>query len=216
LQNDPQDELEERSDRDQPAFEAEIRRVESELINLLDRAPGSVKIADEMAWFYGSRAWWGRAPSPELLDRVTRSADPVGLAGRLAEHDYQRTRAEILLAALAVRPEAAALWQRVSFDVPQPSWRIAFREEAYRQVAAGASGRRANRDLETAVAEAWLEAELDAGLAAPAVATFQELPPAVRAGILRGAEGDVKAEVGGHPFEERLRDLRLLLAAAWL
>ncbi len=202
--------------RDPPAFEAEVRRVESEFINLLDRAPGSTSIGDEMGWFYASREWGRRAPSPELLDRVARSADPAGLAWRLAQHGYSRTSSEILLAALAVRPEAVALWQWVAFDVPQPSWRIAFREEAYRQVAAGAAGRPADPDLVTAEAEAWLAAELDAGLAAPAVATFEGLPPALRTRILRGGEGTVKAEAEGLPFEERMRDLRIPLAAACL
>ena len=208
--------LAERRDREQPAFDAEVRRVESEFINLLDRAPGSTKIAGELAWFYVSQEWGGRAPAPALLDRVARSADPVGLAGRLAEHDFYRPGAEIRLAALAVRPEAAALWQRVSFDIVQTSWRLAFREEAYRQVAAGAAGRPADPEILTAAAEAWLGAELDAGLAAPAVATFEGLPPALRTRILRGGEGDVKAQAGGLPFEERMRDLRLSLAAAYL
>jgi hypothetical protein len=119
-------------------------------------------------------------------------------------------------ARLAVRPEAAALWQRASFDVGQPSWRMAFLEEAYRRVAAGEAGRPANPDLVTAAAEAWLAAELDLGLAAPAVAAFQGLPPALRSRILRGDAGNVKAEAGGLPFEERMRDLRLPLAAAYL
>ena len=60
--------LEERRDRDQLAFEAEVRRVESEFTILLDRAPGSTQIADELGWFYGSRAWSGRAPSPVLTE----------------------------------------------------------------------------------------------------------------------------------------------------
>jgi hypothetical protein len=208
--------LEARRDQAEVVPEAEVRQVESEFIILLDRAPGSKSIADELAWFYVSREWGGWAPAPALLDRVARSADPVGLAERLAEHDDWRPGTEIRLAALAVRPGAAALWQRVSFDVFQPSWRSAFREEAYRQVAAGTAGRPASPDLITAVAEAWLAAELDAGLDAPAVAAFEGMPPALRSRILRGDAGNVKGEAGGLPLEERMRDLRLPLAAAYL
>src|ERR1700760_2825110 len=90
--------LEERRDRDSPAFEQEIRRIESEFIILLDQAPDDPKILDELSRFYGSGAWFARAPSPLLLDLVARSKDPVRLAERLASQCVLSASEEVLFA----------------------------------------------------------------------------------------------------------------------
>ncbi len=203
--------LEERRDRDSPAFEQEIRRIESEFIILLDQAPDDPKILDEVGRFYGSGDWFSRAPSPLLLDLVARSKDPVRLAERLVSHGYSKASAEILLAALTVRPEPAALWYQAAQLVYDPAWKIALLEEAGRRLAAGEDTAPA-----AALAEELLETQLDANLVPQALATVQGLAPAVRSRVEQGSEGAVKAEIGGLPFEGRLRDLRLPLVAAYL
>src|SRR5436305_8924839 len=66
-----------------PAFEQEIRRIESQFISLLDQAPDDPEIADDVSWFYGREVWYSRVPSSPLLDLVARSADPARIAARL-------------------------------------------------------------------------------------------------------------------------------------
>ncbi|HET9210418.1 MAG TPA: hypothetical protein VFR03_08465 [Thermoanaerobaculia bacterium] len=201
-----------------PAFEPEIRRIESEFIILLNREPDNPRIANEVSWFYADIAgiWSSREPSPALPALVTRSADPARLAYRLAEIGYTRAGAESLFAALAVDPKPAVLWHQAARLTQDPAWKIALLEEAWRRIAAGEGGRPADGEAATALAEELLEAQLDASLASQAAAAFQSLPPAVRSRVEQGAEGAVKTEVGGLPFESRLRDLRLPLAAAYL
>ncbi len=208
--------LEERRDRDSPAFEQEIRRIESEFIILLDQAPDDPKILDEVSRFYGSGGWSSRAPSPLLLDLVARSKDPVRLAERLASHGFSRASEEILFAALAVRPEPAVLWYQAAQLSYDPPWKIALLEESYRRLMAGEAGRPVSTEAAAALAEELLETQLDANLVPQALATVQRLAPAVRSRVEQGSEGEVKSEIGGLPFEGRLRDLRLPLAAAYL
>ena len=208
--------LAEKRSQDDPAFETEIRRIESEFIFLLNQAPDDPRIADEVSWFYGEGLGGSRAPSPALLDLVARSADPVRLAARLTKHGNSRATEEILFAALAVRPEPAVLWRRAAQLAYDPPWKIAFLEEASRRIAAGEAGRPVSTAAATALAEELLAEQLGVGLVPQALAAFQSLPPAVRSRIEQGSEGEVKAEVGGLPFEGWLLDLRRQLAAAYL
>jgi len=197
-----------------PEHEQEIRRIESQFIALLDQAPDDPRIADEVGWFYAAGPWFSRAPSPSLLDLVARSSDPARLGSRLAQHGFGRAGAEILFAALAVRPEPAALWYQASQLTYDPAWKIALLQEAGRRLAPGEGGRPV--DIATALAEELLETELDAGLVPQALATFQGLAPAVRSRIEQGTAGTVEAEIDGLSFEGRSRDLRLSLIAAYL
>jgi hypothetical protein len=206
--------LEKRNDQDDPAFEQEIRRIESEFIFLLNQAPDDPRIAAEVGWFYNGD-WLSRVPSPALLDLVARSADPIRLADRLTEHGYSRATAEILFAALAVDPKPAELWQRAAQLTSDPAWKIALLEESYRRLPAGEDGRPTEPGA-TLFAEELLDAQLNAGLTARAMATFQSLAPEVRSRIERGSTGRVEAEAAGLPFADRWRDVRRPLAAAYL
>ena len=205
-----------RSGEGEPAFEQEIRQVESQFISLLDQAPDDPEIADDVSWFYGREVWYSRVPSTPLLDLVARSADPARIATRLTKRGFSKADAEILLAALSARPESAVLWHHASQLTYNLAWKIALLEEACRQLPSGAAGRPSDAAAATALAEELLETELDAGLAPQALATFQSLPPKVRSRIEQGSEGTVKAEIGGLPFEGRSRDLRRPLVAAYL
>ena len=215
--------LDRREDRDEPSFAPEIRRVESEFIALLDRTlnrtPDSTGIADELSWFYGRWSWVLDSPAPGLLDLVARDPDPARLALRLQKNAGSPAGAQILLAALAVRPEPAVLWHRAARFLDEGPWKVAFLEEAYRRLVAGSQGRPADAEIATSIAESWIGAQLDLGLGPQAIATFQSLPPSVRSRIEQGATGttgQVESEAGGLPFHGQLRDLRLSLAAAYL
>jgi hypothetical protein len=208
--------LEDRRDQGQPAFEKEIRRIESEFIFLLDQAPDDPTITGEAGRFFSGGLWYSRAPSSPLLDLVQRSPDPARLADRIAQPGTSRASTEILFAALAVRPQPAVLWQRAAQLIYDPPWRIALLEEACRRIATGETGRPVDTAAATALADELLEAELTAGLFSQALATFQSLTPAVRSRIEQGSDGQVRAVVDGLPFEGRSRDLRLPLVAAYL
>jgi hypothetical protein len=203
-----------RRDPDDPAFEQEIRRIESEFIILLNQEPDNPRIAAEVGFFYNGY-WLSRTPAPAMLDLVARSADPVRLAQRLTEHGYSRADEEILFAALAVRPEAAELWHRAAQLTYDPAWKIALLEENYRRLPAGEDGRPEGPGA-ILFAEELLDAQLSAGLVPQAVATFQSLAPGVRSRIEQGATGRVEAEAAGLPFADRWRDVRRPLAAAYL
>ncbi|MFL6236447.1 MAG: hypothetical protein ACJ76N_25175 [Thermoanaerobaculia bacterium] len=206
--------LEQRSDQDDPAFEQEIRRIESEFIILLNQAPDDPRIATEVGFFYNGY-WLSRVPAPAMLDLVARSADPVRLAESLTEHGYSRATEEILFAALAVRPEAAELWHRAAQLTYDPAWKIALLEENYRRLPAGEDGRPAGPGA-ILFAEELLDAQLNAGLAPQAIATFRSLAPDVRSRIEEGTTGRVEAEAAGLPFPDRWRDVRRPLATAYL
>jgi hypothetical protein len=206
--------LEARHDQDGPTFEQEIRRIESEFIILLNQAPDDPRIAAEVGFFYNGY-WLSRVPSPALLDLVARSADPVKLAEQLTEHGYSRATEEILFAALAVDPKPAELWHRAAQLTYDPAWKIALLEENYRRLPAGEAGRPAGPGA-IVFAEELLDAQLNAGLASQAIATFQSLAPEVRSRIEQGATGRAGAEAAGLPFPNRWRDVRRPLAAAYL
>ncbi|HEY4589431.1 MAG TPA: hypothetical protein VII86_09385, partial [Thermoanaerobaculia bacterium] len=208
--------LAEKTAQDDPAFEPEIRRIESEFISLLNQAPDNPRIADEVGWFYYRGLGWWRAPSPALLDLVTRSADPARLAARLTEHGNSKAIEEILFAALAVDPKAAVLWRRAAQITFDPAWKIAFLEEAWRRVADGETGGPVRTEVAAALAEELIGEQLGEGLVPQGLAAFQSLPPAVRSLLEQGAEKQVKAEVGGLSFEGWLYDLRRPLAAGYL
>ena len=124
--------LETRGDPEKADAEPEIRRIESEFIALVNQAPDDPGIADEASWFYSrwsSNTW---RPAPALLDLVGRAADPVTLAFRLTRRISSTAGTEILFAALAVRPDSAALWHQAAQLTYDPAWKIAFLEEAHR------------------------------------------------------------------------------------
>jgi hypothetical protein len=194
----------------------EMRRIESGFIGLLAQAPENPVIADEMSWFYGRSSL--DSPDPALLDLVARSPDPARLALRLSREAFNWLGGtQILIAALAVRPEPAVLWNEAARNLfERSSWKMAFYEEALRRLTAGGRKRPVDPDVATALAEALLDQQLQAGLAPRAIATLRSLPPAIRSRIEKGSTGNVVAEVDGLPFRGELRDLRLPLAAAYL
>jgi hypothetical protein len=208
--------LDEKSDLSGPEDEQEIRRIESQFIASLNQAPDDPHVIDEVSRLYASGPWFSRVPSPSLLDLVARSSDPARLGSRLAQHGFGRATSEILFAALAVRPEPAALWYQASQLTYDTLWKIALLEEAGRRLASGQGGRPVDIAVATALAGELLENELDAGLVPQALATFKSLAPEIRSRIEQGSEGQVKAEIGGFPFEGRTRDLRRSLVAAYL
>jgi hypothetical protein len=132
--------LVEKNAQDDPAYEPEIRGIEADFIALLNQAPDSPRIADEVSWFYARGFGWQRSPSPALLDLVIRSADPARLAARLTAHGNSQAVEEILFAALAADPEPALLWRRAAQITSDPAWKIAFLEEAWRSGPAGHVG----------------------------------------------------------------------------
>ncbi len=211
--------LQGREDQNEPSFAPEIRRVESEFIALLNRTlnrtPDSTGIADELSWFYG-RWWVLNPPAPALLDLVARAPDPARLALRLQKNTGSPAGAQILLAALAARPEPAVLWHEAAQSIDEGPWKVAFLEEAYRRLVASSQGRPADPAVATSIAESWIGTQLDLGLAPQAIATLQSLPPAVRSRIEKGTTGKVESKAGGLPFHGELRDLRVSLAAAYL
>ncbi len=194
----------------------EIRRIESGFIGLLAQVPENPVIADEMSWFYDRSSL--DSPDPALLDLVARSPDPARLALRLSREAFNWLGgAQILIAALAVRPEPAALWNEAARTLfERSSWKMAFYEEALRRLTAGGRKRPVDPDVAAALAEALLDQQLQAGLAPRAIATLRSLPPAIRSRIEKGSTGNVVAEVDGLPFRGELRDLRLPLAAAYV
>lgn len=208
--------LVEKTAQDDPEYEPEIRRIESEFMALLNQTPDNLRIADEASWFYGKELGWSRDPSPALLDLVNRSADPARLAARLTEHGNSKATEEVLFAALAVDPKPAVLWRRAAQITFDPAWKIAFLEEAWRRIAAGETGRPVRTEVAAAMAEELIGEQLGEGLVPQGLAAFQSLPPAVRSLLEQGSERRVKAEVGGLPFEGWLYDLRRSLAAGYL
>ena len=193
-----------------PRPEAQIREIEAELVDLLRRSPDDPAVREEVRQLY----WrWNVQPSRALLDLVTRSADPVRFALGLVNADAGARswgQAQILLAALAVRPDQPGLWVRAADLLQSPAWSPAFLEEASRRLKDPGS------DVAVALAARMIEGQLRSGLAERAVAAYKGLPPAVRARLAEGATGPVDAEVGGLPFHAELRDLRVELAAAHL
>jgi hypothetical protein len=168
--------LEKREDWFERTFFQEIRRIESEFIALLQQAPENPAIAAEVSWFY---RYWSDSlgtPAPALLALVARDRDSAGLALRLTQKTEANEGAQILVAALAVRPQAVVLWVEAARNLPDASpWKVAFLEEAYRRLMAGGRKRPADVTVATALAEELLEKELEAGLVPQAIAAFQGL-----------------------------------------
>ncbi|MBV8201008.1 MAG: hypothetical protein JOZ15_10345, partial [Acidobacteria bacterium] len=197
-----------------------LRAAESAFIDALAAAPDDAAAAEEARRFYAESGHWDAPPSAGMLDLIARSPDPAILAMRLAGHSgegYHGQSVSLLLAALAVRPGSAPLWfyAAEAVYVASPSWQIAFLEQSLRCLAPpGSSPEGAVAPAAAAIAERLLSMQLDSGLVPRALATWRELPPAVRAVVESGATGQIEAEIGGVPLTGELRDLRLDLAAA--
>jgi hypothetical protein len=201
---------------DESSHQAAIQQIESEFIALLNEAPDNVGLAEQVRSFYS----WSSAEAigTEVLDLIARARDPAALAIRLAGRSDATPHGrscEFLLAALAVRPEAAELWAYASMATRRQDWKVALFEQSFRSlVSPGTALSCAKLAAATAVAEGWLRAEIDAGLASRATADFHRLPPSVRALVEDGRTGVIPVRGSIFEFAVELRDLRLDLAMA--
>lgn len=101
--------------------------------------------------------------------------------------------------------------------VDRPVWKIALAEEAFRRwLASSPLERSEDLDIAAALAERWLGAQMDVGLAARTAATFKSLPAPVRDRLTTGITASVRTTIGGLPFQGKIRDWKLDLAAAFL
>jgi hypothetical protein len=193
---------------------APIRKIESELVNLLKRHPGDGRVKGELAKLYGDWCVAPEPPSPAVVELLAGASDPAGLALELTRGESATTSAtELLLAALALRPDSAALWMQAANGVERTDWKIALTAQAVRSLGEGDGPRDAARTrLAAAVAEEELELEITWGLLARATSRLALLPEEVRTIVESGASGKAEAVVGGVCIEGRLRDLRLDLA----
>ncbi len=180
-------------------WEPAIRKIESQFIFLLRREPDNEAVAVEAGWFYASvEQELGFVPDQALFDLIRASADPARLAKALiapVDGSPSDQTAQIVLAALDVRPADSSLWDKAGRAAPAMSWRLAFREEAFRT--ADAASPDAAR-----LAASWLSDLLEQGLTRQALAAYQGLPPDLRARLDRGEVKD----------PENLSDLRIGLA----
>ncbi len=198
-----------------------VQKVESQFIELLDRAPENPAVLDEIQQFY--LRWEDQLDSPaaHLLDRVEKAPDPIGLALRLVGPD---TRTEhplltnFLLAALAVRPNQPVLWERAARLVRNAGWKAAFFEQAYRVywIPRAAAPRPEDVSVALLLAAEWLQSELDNGLAEEATRTFHSLPAILREPLAAGRTLQVKTEVEGLLLDSTVENLQLRLAAGCL
>ena len=185
---------------------AELRQIESEFINLLDRQPEEPRPLADLARFYGQ---WGEAlqsASPAALRLVTRAADPIRLAWRL-HCGAGELGADLLFAALTEKPEPADIWLEAANNVGNPAWKIVATEEGARLLA-----RRDEpelRRLAAAAVESALELDIEYGQFDRAAAMLAGLPAAVRAEVESGAEGTAKFKLDDSTLEGNLKDLRL-------
>jgi hypothetical protein len=191
-----------------------VQELEQEFVAALAAAPENAAVAEKALGFYER---WGaqlEAPAAAALDLVAHARDPALLALRLAGRPRFHARgADFLLAALAVRPDAAVLWADAAQATWRVDWKIAFLEQSFHcLVHPGAEPRPEDALAAAAVAESWLREEIAAGLAPQAMAVLARLPPAVRALVEQGATGPVATEIGGLQFTGELQDLRLDLA----
>ncbi|HEX3130724.1 MAG TPA: thrombospondin type 3 repeat-containing protein [Thermoanaerobaculia bacterium] len=192
---------------DEEISETEIRNFESEFISLLRQDPGE-RVATELAAFYDNYHWSGKltSPDPALLDIVRTSQDPAGLARLLlaptGESDSP-LHVQIAVAALAVSPTDAGLWDQAAKVMPDAAWKITFQEEAFR-VRLAAPSSSSDAPTAPALAARWLGRLLEKGFLHRAVLAYRELPPAIRPSF---------ENVSSTP-DNNWRDPRLELAAA--
>jgi hypothetical protein len=201
---------------DPSAREAAIQQLESKFIALLNEAPDHRGLAEEARHFYS----WSSAEAlgTEVLDLIARTREPATMAIRLAggpDATPHGRSTEFMLAALAVRPEAADLWAYAAIATRRPDWKMALLQQSFRRLAPpGTALSGGELAAATAVAESWLRAEIDAGLAPRATADFHRLPPAVRALIADGRTGAIPAGRSGFSLALELSDVRLDVAMA--
>ena len=194
--------------------ETAIRRIESGYLGLLDRDPKDDRTAEALGDFYGRWGWKIVSPSPAALRLVAGSQNPVRLALQLAPWPSSKNvppSTSLLVAALAARPEAVALWLAAAESGGHPAWSIALAEEAVRRLSQKGEGGE-HRRLTAAAAELELRYEIDSGLLSRAAARLNELPAGVRAIVESGESGPVQAVMEGLAWNGELRDVRLDLA----
>ena len=193
---------------------APIRKLELELVNLLKWHPGDARVVGELAKLYGDWCVAPEPPSPAVVGVLAGVSDPVGLALELANGESRTTSAtELLFAALALRPDSAALWMQAAQGVERTDWKIALTEQAVQCLLGPGDGPRGARArLAAAVAEQELELEITWGLLARASSRLALLPETVRTIVEEGRTGPAHAVVEGRRLEVYLRDLRLDLA----
>jgi hypothetical protein len=193
-------------DEDQLPTATELRQIESGFINLLDHQPEDPRLLADLARFYGH---WGEAlqtASPAALRLVTGAADPIRLAWRL-HCGAGELGADLLFAALTVKPEVPDIWLEAANNVGNPAWKIVATEEGARLLA-----RRDEPELQRLAAvavESALKLDIAYGQLHRASAMIAALPAAVRAEVESGTQGNVKAEIGHADIEGDLEDLRL-------
>jgi hypothetical protein len=198
-----------------------IQKVESQFIRLVERAPENSAVLAEIQSFY--RRWEDQldSPAPSLLDRVEQAPEPADLALQLVGPDSGSPNpllADILLAALAARPDEPVLWERAARLVRNAGWQAALFEQAYRVYWEPRAAAPLPEDLPVAqtLAAEWLQSELDNGLAEDAVAAFHTLPALLREPLAAGKVSQAEAQVAGLPLKAKLESLQLRLAAACL
>ena len=194
------EEDDENGDRDPKRdVDPSIRKIESQFIFLLRREADSEAVAVEAGWFYALAGQEPHfVPDPALFDLIRASADPARLAKTLiatVDGFAADQTDQIVLAALDVRPADSSLWDKAARAAPAMSWRLAFREEAFR------TADMASPDA-ARLAAAWLSDLLQEGLTRQALAAYRGLPPDLRARLDRGEIKD----------PENLSDLRTGLA----
>jgi hypothetical protein len=195
-----------------------IQDVESKLITLLKRSPFDPKAAVALEELYTTSCQALDSPSAGALDLLASANDPSWLALLLSgtNRTTQPAGSKLLLAALQVRPDSAALWLEAANRTERPDWKIALMEQGV-SCLTPTGGAQLSPDLAGLAAAAALfelKLELNAGLLEKAEERLAELPEEVRALVLSGAHGAVEAKIGATRLQSELTDFRL--DVAWL
>src|SRR6185295_9095758 len=175
--------------------------------------PENRAVATRLASFYGSWLWAWKTPAPALLDFVRTSRDPTGLVQVFIEpigEGRYALQAQIVFAALSSRPSDPVLWDLAAKVVPEPAWKIALQQEAFR-LGLTASSDSSGTLSAPALAARWLSRLLKNGFLHRALVAYRELAPEIRASI------DDDSAVPDGRFDgsgDDRRDLRLELAVA--
>ena len=86
-----------------------LRQVESGFIDLLEADPADEAVLGDLAGFYKQWRVLLRRASPEALQLITSSTEPIDLAWNL-HHGADELGADFLLAALSRQPDDPAMW----------------------------------------------------------------------------------------------------------